>query len=124
LSAICFSLYSADGEAPKIEPIRQASLFEMEEFERAADSVEKLERPFCEPSLFLGTSAFTAAGWPGTFYPEGMKSQDYHTYYASKFKRQLRSTAIVKCNKAFRSGIAFPLDLMQHRRKHPCFPIF
>jgi hypothetical protein len=34
---------------PKIEPIRQPSLFEMEKFEKAADFVEKLERPFCEP---------------------------------------------------------------------------
>jgi hypothetical protein len=71
---------------PKIEPIRQPSLFDMGKFEKTADSVEKLERPFCEPGLFFGTSAFTAAGWPGTFYLEGMKSQDYHTYYGSKFK--------------------------------------
>jgi uncharacterized protein YecE (DUF72 family) len=33
----------------------------------------------------IGTSAFTAAGWPGTFYPEGMKPADYLTYYATKF---------------------------------------
>jgi hypothetical protein len=58
----------------------------MERSDRAADFVEKLERPFSEPGLFLGTSAFTAAGWPGTFYPEGMKSSDYLTQYASKFK--------------------------------------
>jgi hypothetical protein len=71
---------------PKIEPIRQPSLFEMEKFEKVADFVEGLERPFCEPGLSLGTSAFTAAGWSGTFYPEGMKSSDYLTYYANKFK--------------------------------------
>jgi uncharacterized protein YecE (DUF72 family) len=35
--------------------------------------------------LRIGTSAFTAAGWPGTFYPEGMKPADYLTYYATKF---------------------------------------
>jgi uncharacterized protein YecE (DUF72 family) len=69
-----------------IELSRQPSLFDMGKFEKTADSVEKLDRPFCEPGLFLGTSAFTAAGWPGTFYPEGMKSSDYLTYYASKFK--------------------------------------
>ena len=33
----------------------------------------------------LGTSAFTAAGWPGSFYPEGMKPADYLTFYATKF---------------------------------------
>ena len=35
--------------------------------------------------LYTGTSAFTAAGWEGTFYPTGMKPADYLTYYATKF---------------------------------------
>jgi uncharacterized protein YecE (DUF72 family) len=35
--------------------------------------------------LHLGTSAFTAAGWEGSFYPSGMKPADYLTYYATKF---------------------------------------
>ncbi len=33
----------------------------------------------------LGTSAFTAAGWEGSFYPEGMKPADYLSYYAKHF---------------------------------------
>lgn len=33
----------------------------------------------------VGTSAFTAAGWEGGFYPAGMKAGDYLTYYATKF---------------------------------------
>jgi uncharacterized protein YecE (DUF72 family) len=33
----------------------------------------------------LGTSAFTAAGWEGAFYPEGMKPADYLSFYAQKF---------------------------------------
>ena len=37
------------------------------------------------PSLFIGTSAFTAAGWEGSFYPEGTKPADYLTYYATGF---------------------------------------
>jgi len=37
------------------------------------------------PGIHLGTSAFTAAGWEGSFYPEGMKPADYLTYYATKF---------------------------------------
>src|SRR5258706_791542 len=35
--------------------------------------------------LRLGTSAFTAAGWRGTFYPAGMKPADYLSFYATKF---------------------------------------
>src|ERR1700678_2333616 len=36
-------------------------------------------------TIHLGTSAFTAAGWEGSFYPEGMKPADFLTYYATKF---------------------------------------
>src|SRR5580692_8940261 len=35
--------------------------------------------------LCIGTSAFTAAGWPGTFYPKGLPEREYLTYYATKF---------------------------------------
>src|SRR5260370_15462987 len=35
--------------------------------------------------LRIGTSAFTTAGWPGTFYPAGMQSRDFLSYYATKF---------------------------------------
>ena len=39
-----------------------------------------------EPNtLRIGTSAFTAAGWPGTFYPAGMKPADYLSFYATRF---------------------------------------
>ncbi len=33
----------------------------------------------------LGTSAFTAAGWPGTFYPSDMPAAEYLTHYAQHF---------------------------------------
>jgi uncharacterized protein YecE (DUF72 family) len=36
-------------------------------------------------SLYIGTSAFTAAGWEGAFYPPGAKPADYLSYYATKF---------------------------------------
>ncbi len=36
--------------------------------------------------ILLGTSAFTAAGWPGSFYPEGMRPADYLSYYATQFR--------------------------------------
>ena len=35
--------------------------------------------------LRIGTSAFTAAGWPGTFYPKGLPEREYLTHYATKF---------------------------------------
>jgi uncharacterized protein YecE (DUF72 family) len=37
------------------------------------------------PSLYIGTSAFTANGWPGTFYPVGLPEREFLTYYATKF---------------------------------------
>ena len=33
----------------------------------------------------VGTSAFTAAGWEGSFYPAGMSPRDYLSYYATQF---------------------------------------
>lgn len=36
-------------------------------------------------SILLGTSAFTAAGWEGSFYPAGTKPSDYLTYYSKHF---------------------------------------
>ena len=38
-----------------------------------------------DSTLRIGTSTFTAAGWPGTFYPPGLKSSDYLSYYAQHF---------------------------------------
>jgi uncharacterized protein YecE (DUF72 family) len=36
-------------------------------------------------SIRLGTSAFTAAGWEGSFYPGNLKPADYLTYYSQHF---------------------------------------
>jgi uncharacterized protein YecE (DUF72 family) len=33
----------------------------------------------------LGTSAFTAAGWKGSFYPRGIKPAEYLSFYATKY---------------------------------------
>jgi uncharacterized protein YecE (DUF72 family) len=39
-----------------------------------------------EPNtLRIGTSSFTANGWPGTFYPKGLPEREYLSYYATKF---------------------------------------
>jgi uncharacterized protein YecE (DUF72 family) len=78
--------------APKkrstVTPIKDPTLFEMGKLEEAGTLVNSLsvERPYSEPGLFLGCSAFTANGWPGSFYPPGMKSRDFLSYYATKFQ--------------------------------------
>jgi uncharacterized protein YecE (DUF72 family) len=73
-------------QRPKVEPIRQPTLFQMEKLERAAELGElKIERPYSLPGILLGTSAFTANGWQGSFYPPGMKSNQFLSYYATQF---------------------------------------
>jgi uncharacterized protein YecE (DUF72 family) len=37
------------------------------------------------PGIHLGTSAFTAAGWPGSFYSAGLSPKNYLRYYATRF---------------------------------------
>jgi uncharacterized protein YecE (DUF72 family) len=39
-----------------------------------------------EPGILVGTSAFTAAGWDGTFYPAGTKAAEYLRFYATRFR--------------------------------------
>jgi uncharacterized protein YecE (DUF72 family) len=36
--------------------------------------------------ILIGTSAFTAKGWEGTFYPAGMKPAEYLRHYATRFR--------------------------------------
>lgn len=35
--------------------------------------------------IHVGTSAFTAAGWEGSFYPKGLKPAEYLAYYGQRF---------------------------------------
>jgi len=73
---------------PKVEPILQATLFQMDKLEEAAELAGdlKVERPYSLPGILLGTSAFTANGWQGSFYPAGMKSADYLKFYGTQFQ--------------------------------------
>jgi hypothetical protein len=73
---------------PKVQPIRNPTLFEIDKPEQAGQPVNSLndERPYSELGLLLGTSAFTANGWAGAFYPPGMKQSDFLTHYATQFK--------------------------------------
>ncbi len=61
----------------------QSSLFETDV---AAPAGKQADSRFSDSHILLGTSAFQAAGWSGSFYPVGMKSDDYLGYYASKFR--------------------------------------
>jgi uncharacterized protein YecE (DUF72 family) len=59
----------------------------MEKLEQPAELTgkPKIERPYSLSGILLGTSAFTANGWEGSFYPPGMKSRDFLSYYATQF---------------------------------------
>jgi len=37
------------------------------------------------PPILLGTSSFTASGWEKSFYPKGLRSSDYLSFYADRF---------------------------------------
>jgi|SRR5215475_11996107 len=52
------------------------------------DILRETVRPFEIPGIqiLLGTSSFTASGWEGSFYPKGMKSTNYLSYYAKQFR--------------------------------------
>jgi hypothetical protein len=79
---------------PNVGPIRNPTLFEMDKLEQAGNLVNSLnvERPYSEPGLLLGTSAFTANGWAGAFYPPGMKPHDFLSYMRNN-SRPLKLTA-------------------------------
>jgi uncharacterized protein YecE (DUF72 family) len=76
------------GKRPRVEPIRNPTLFEMGKLEHPTKLVNSLgvERPYSEPGLLLGTSSFTADGWQGSFYPPGMQTRSFLSYYATQFK--------------------------------------
>jgi len=59
----------------------------MEKLDQAAELAPelKIERPYSLPGILLGTSAFTANGWEGSFYPRGMQSRNFLSYYATQF---------------------------------------
>jgi uncharacterized protein YecE (DUF72 family) len=73
---------------PTVGPIRQPTLFEMEKLDKVAELAgePKIERPYSLPGILLGTSAFTADGWQGSFYPAGMKPANYLKFYSTKFQ--------------------------------------
>jgi uncharacterized protein YecE (DUF72 family) len=45
----------------------------------------------------LGTSSFTADGWNGAFYPKGMKSADYLSFYSRHFDTVEVDSSFYRC---------------------------
>jgi uncharacterized protein YecE (DUF72 family) len=45
----------------------------------------------------LGTSAFSADGWKGFFYPKGMKSADYLNFYSTRFDTVEVDSTFYRC---------------------------
>lgn len=70
---------------PRAKPIGQPTLFDLEKSPELA-SQPNIDRPFSLPNIFLGTSPFTADGWQGSFYPQGMRSRDFLRHYASQLQ--------------------------------------
>jgi uncharacterized protein YecE (DUF72 family) len=68
----------------RAESIRQPTLFELDK-QNEVVAPHEIVRPFSLPDVLLGTSSFTATGWQGSFYPQGMRSRDFLSYYANKF---------------------------------------
>jgi uncharacterized protein YecE (DUF72 family) len=70
----------------KVVLIRDPTLFEMEQGEKSfalASSLGdfvRVERPYGEKNLLLGTSAFTADGWAGSFKTIRRRRQDLKIY--------------------------------------------
>jgi len=74
----------------------------MEKEEEAATPANPLplDRPFSLPDILLGTSAFTANGWEGSFCPRGMQSRDFLSYYATQFATVEVDSTIYGCPSA------------------------
>jgi Protein of unknown function DUF72 len=79
---------SRESKASKSGADSQSNPFRNGERGRGGHTCEHsptLDRPFSLPDILLGTSAFTANGWEGSFYPRGMQSRDFLSYYATQF---------------------------------------
>ena len=53
--------------------------------ESAATILSGVPDLMTDSPIRVGTSAFTAAGWPGTFYPRNLKPGEYLSFYATRF---------------------------------------
>ena len=73
------SLRAVKSKCPRVESVGEPSLFPMAkpENENALANRLEVDRPYVlHPDIRIGTSAFTADGWGGSFYPAGLKDAD------------------------------------------------
>jgi uncharacterized protein YecE (DUF72 family) len=62
------------------------TLFDLQREIPPTVGVQRAGSPGERRGILTGTSAFTAAGWEGTFYPAGTKPADYLSHYATQFR--------------------------------------
>src|SRR5262245_2456918 len=86
-----------DLEMPASQDVEQEAIEQKEETGKtsvdsarattlSSNSEWKAGAELAERGILAGTSAFTAAGGGGTFYPEGMKAAEYLRFYATRFR--------------------------------------
>jgi uncharacterized protein YecE (DUF72 family) len=74
-------------ESKKVIPFHQPSLFDDDKsLDSNLSATLPGERPCAEPGLLLGTSAFSANGWVGSFYPGGTNPRQFLVYYSTRFQ--------------------------------------
>jgi len=62
------------------------TLFDLEKPEAGVPEQKREDQLAGGERILMGTSAFTAKGWEGTFYPSGMKPAQFLTHYAKRFR--------------------------------------
>ena len=62
------------------------TLFDMGSADASAVEEKREDPPVGGDRILLGTSSFTAKGWEGTFYPAGLRTAEYLTHYARRFR--------------------------------------
>lgn len=67
----------------RANPPTNLSLFDTSPLASPTPAEPPLREPH-DPHILAGTSAFTAAGWQGTFYPAHLKPADYLRHYATR----------------------------------------
>lgn len=72
---------------PRADRPRHPTLFDLEDIPEAAVTkpAPAVERTGSADGTLVGTSSFTARGWPGSFYPAGLKPGEYLSFYATQF---------------------------------------
>jgi uncharacterized protein YecE (DUF72 family) len=66
----------------KVDPEAAPTLFDLQQPEHGPSEPKRHEIP----GITLGTSSFTAKGWERVFYPRGMKTRDFLSHYAKRFR--------------------------------------